>query len=131
MGRSSIESRLLPVSEQPSSGWLGPLAWVCFVVAAATLAYFVVIDDGDTCPPGRMPWSCLSWASIDRYERQFRGDLPIGTARPRVEQYLRRENIAFSAPILTQTPSPPLLTIDKPLPGFWQPALYITIVFDA
>jgi hypothetical protein len=120
------------VSDRPSSGgWFGPLAWLAFLGVATALAYFLVIDDGDRCPQGRMPWDCLTWVTIDRYEHQFREDLPLGTPRRKVEDYLGRENIAFSAPAQARPSDGPQLAIKRELPGFWEQTLYITILFDA
>ena len=121
-----------PVSEQlPSGGWFGPLAWLAFLVIAATLAYFLAIDDGDRCPQGRMPWDCLTWVTISRYEHQFREDLPLGTPRQKVEEYLGREKIAFSAPAPIRPSDKPQLAIERELPGYWQQTLHIAVVFDA
>lgn len=120
------------MSEQPpSGGWFGPLAWLVILVTAATLAYFAAIDDGDRCPQGRMPWDCLTWVTIDRYERQFREDLPLGTPRRNVEDYLGREKIAFSAPSPIRPSDESYLAIKRELPGYWQQTLYIAVIFDA
>lgn len=99
------------------------------VVVGSIMAYFAIIDDGDDCPKGRMPWSCLSWVTVDRYEDQLREDLPIGSLRRQVEDYLNHEGIAFSSPASAPSSLFSQLTIDKSLPGLWQRTFHIVIVF--
>lgn len=86
---------------------------------------------GDGCPPGRMPSSCLSWASVDRYERQFRGDVPIGASWQDVTGYLEREQIAFRVDTDGYPPNTRLIRVEKKLmPGLWQDRLFVTLAFD-
>ena len=74
---------------------LALLASLSAIAGASIWADSAVRDNGDRCPQGRMPFSCLTWVTVDRYERQLRADLPIGTPRQQVEDYLRREDIAY------------------------------------
>jgi hypothetical protein len=75
---------------------VGIVAWIVALVGVFAALLAVMFDDGDRCPlQGRMPSSCLTWVTVDRYERQFLEDLPIGTPRWQVEDYLRREGVAY------------------------------------
>lgn len=120
------------MSKDRSSGWFGPLIWLALFPILAILLYFAVTDEGDTCPSGRIPWDCLTWGpSIDRYERQFRDDLPSGTARRDVKDYLERERIAVAPSVAARTSGREPILIERRWPVWWQPKLDIRILFDA
>lgn len=78
-----------------------------------------------------MPWSCISWVTVDRYQRQFDADVPIGTPRSQVEDYLRREGVPFVESAATSRPGPSRLEVHKSFPALFDSMLEITIAFDA
>ncbi|MBS0547752.1 MAG: hypothetical protein JSR24_08390 [Proteobacteria bacterium] len=85
--------------------------------------------ESDECPPGHMLWSCLSWDTFDRYEHQFREDVPIGTARPALIEYLTREQIAFRDSAWGSKGT--AIFLRKDLSGSWKPQITVLIEIDA
>lgn len=110
------------------SGWIDALLWLCAIVGAITWGYFFVNDNGDRCPQGRMPWSCITWVTIDRYESQLDADLAIGTPQQEVEAYLRREDVPFVERFDSGS-GLQALKVEKSLPGCCQSKVWITFAF--
>lgn len=123
-GHSALSERRLP-------GWLKALLWIGAVIGAligiVVGGYYLWMDDGDRCPQGRMPWSCITWVTIDRYERQLREDLPIGTPRQQVEAYLHHEGVPFFE--FDAYSGLPTLRIEKSLTVFFEASVSYTLTF--
>lgn len=80
---------------------------------------------------GAQPVSCLSWASVDRYEHQLRADVPIDARWQDVTKYLEREQIEFSVDNSGYAPNTKMIRVErKPMPALWQDRLFVNFAFD-
>lgn len=112
------------------AGCLG--SWgVTGLMLLGAIAVFLLATVFNDCAKDRLPWKCVAWSEVERYERQMKADLPRGTSQRDVENYLRREGIPFShlAPISPSQQRP--IGIWQNFPVGWFGAIEIRITFDA